>query len=73
MRTEDNVYAVEAFSATVGDGDKPGLLALAAENIDWIIPGGGWPLHGMHRGHAGLEDFLWKAAEAVETSFSGPF
>jgi len=35
----------------MGGGDKQGLLALSAENIEWIIPGEDWPLAGTHRGH----------------------
>ncbi|MCW6512264.1 nuclear transport factor 2 family protein [Lichenifustis flavocetrariae] len=52
----------------MGRGDKQGLLALSAEDIEWIIPGKDWPLAGTHRGHGGLTDFLRKAAETVETS-----
>ena len=44
------------------------LLALSAEDIEWIIPGEDWPLAGTHRGHAGLADLLQKASETVETS-----
>ena len=48
------------------------LLALVAEDIEWIIPGEDWPLAGTHRGHAGLEDVLQKANETVETSYPKP-
>jgi hypothetical protein len=48
------------------------LLALSAENIEWIIPGEDWPLAGTHRGHAGLENLLQKANETVETAFPEP-
>jgi hypothetical protein len=56
----------------MGRGDKQGLLALSAEDIEWIIPGQDWPLAGTHRGHAGLADLLQKASEMVETSFPEP-
>jgi uncharacterized protein len=46
---------------------------LAAEDIEWIIPGKDWPLAGTHRGHAGLADLLQKASEMLETSFPKPF
>ena len=46
---------------------KQGLLALAAEDIEWIIPGQDWPLAGTYRGHAGLEELLQKS-EMLETS-----
>ena len=48
------------------------LLALSAEDIEWIIPGKDWPLAGTHRGHAGLTALLQKASETVETSFPEP-
>jgi ketosteroid isomerase-like protein len=48
------------------------LLALSAEDIEWIVPGEGWPLAGTHRGHAGLENLLQKANETVETSYPQP-
>ena len=57
----------------MGRGDKQALLALSAEDIEWIIPGEGWPLAGTHRGHAGLADLLQKASETVETSYPEPF
>ena len=72
MSIEDNVQSVKAFFAAMGSGDKQGLLALSAEDIEWIIPGEDWPLAGTHRGHAGLADVLQKASEKVETSFPEP-
>ncbi len=65
---EENVQIVKDFFAAIGRGDKQGLLALSAEDIEWIIPGEDWPLAGTHRGHAGLADLLQKASEMVETS-----
>jgi ketosteroid isomerase-like protein len=53
----------------MGRGDKQGLLALSAEDIEWIIPGE-WAWAGTHRGHAGLINFLQKAPETVEISTS---
>jgi ketosteroid isomerase-like protein len=72
MNTNDNVQVVKDFFAALDRGDKEGLLALSAEDIEWIIPGDGWPLAGTHRGHAGLGAFLRKASETVETSFPEP-
>jgi ketosteroid isomerase-like protein len=72
MSTQENVQTVKDFLAAMGSGDKQGLLALAAEDIKWIIPGEDWPLAGTHRGHAGLADVLQKASEEVETSFPEP-
>jgi len=65
--TQENVQIVKDFFAAMG-GDKQGLLALSAEDIEWIIPGKDWPLAGTHRGHAGLTALLQKASETVETS-----
>ena len=64
MSTEKNVQTVKDFFAAIGRGDRKGLLALVAEDIEWIIPGENWPLAGTHRGHAGLADVLQKASEA---------
>ena len=72
MSIEKNVQIVKDFLAALGRRDKQGLLALSAEDIEWIIPGEDWPLAGTHRGHAGLENLLQKANETVETSFPAP-
>jgi uncharacterized protein len=71
MNTQENVQIVKDFFAAMG-GDKQGLLALAAEDIEWIIPGEDWPLAGTHRGHEGLTDLLQKVSDMVETSFTEP-
>ena len=72
MSTQENVQIAKNFLAAIGRRDKQGLLALSAEDIEWIIPGEDWPLAGTHRGHAGLTDLLQKASEEVETSFPEP-
>ena len=72
MSTKENVQITKDFFAAIGRGDKQGLLALSAEDIEWIIPGEGWPLAGTHRGHAGLADLLQKASETLETSYPKP-
>ncbi|WP_263351299.1 nuclear transport factor 2 family protein [Acidicapsa acidisoli] len=72
MSIEKNVQVVRNFLAALGSRDKQGLLALAAEDIEWIVPGENWPLAGTHRGHAGLENLLQKANETVETSYPEP-
>jgi ketosteroid isomerase-like protein len=72
MSTQKNVQIVKDFFAAMGRGDKGGLMALSAEDIEWIIPGEDWPLAGTHRGHAGLAGLLQKASEMVETSFPEP-
>ena len=72
MSTRENVQIVKDFFAAVGRGDKQGLLALVADDIEWIIPGEDWPLAGTHRGHAGLAEVLRKASVEVETTYPEP-
>ena len=72
MSIETNVQIVKNFLAALGSRDKQGLLALSAENIEWILPGEDWPLAGTHRGHAGLADLLQKASEMLEISYPEP-
>jgi ketosteroid isomerase-like protein len=69
MSTEDNVQIVKNFLAAMGGSNKQALLALVAEDIEWIIPGEDWPLAGTHRGHAELAAVLQKASEEVETTY----
>ena len=46
MSIEENVQIVKNFFAAMGGGNKQDLLALVAEDIEWIIPGEDWPLAG---------------------------
>ena len=71
MSIKENVHIVKNFLAALGRRDKQGLLALSAEDIEWIIPGEDWPLAGTHRGHAGLADLLQKTSE-IEISSPEP-
>jgi ketosteroid isomerase-like protein len=71
MSIQENVQIVKDFFAAVGRGDQQGLLALCADDIEWIIPGKGWPLAGTHHGHAGLANVLQKASE-LEISSEAP-
>jgi hypothetical protein len=68
MSIEKNVQTVKDFFAAIGRGEREGLLALVAEDIEWIIPGDDWPLAGRHRGHAGLAELLETASKSIETS-----
>ena len=72
MSTQKNVQIVKDLFAAMDRGDKQGLLALSAEDIEWIIPGENWPLAGTYRGHAGLVDLLQKASEMFEISHPEP-
>ena len=73
MSTRENVQIVKDFFAAL----RPPRYASSAgvvypEDIEWIVPGEGWPLAGTYRRHAGLENVLQKADETVETSYPQP-
>lgn len=72
MSTERNLQTVKDFFAAMGSYDRQDLLALAAEDIEWIIPGEGWPLAGTHRGHAELAAVLQKASDEIEIAYPKP-
>ncbi len=72
MIHEKNVQVVKSFLAAMSTRDKQSLLALVAEEIQWIIPGENWPLAGTYQGHAGLEKLLQQANDTMETSFPEP-
>jgi len=68
MTTEQNVQTVKDFFAAIGCGDSDALLALVADDIEWVIPGRDWPIAGTYRGHTGLADLLETASKSLETS-----
>ena len=72
MSIEENVQIVKGFFAAIGSGDKQRVLALVAEDIEWIVPGEDWPLAGTHRGHAGLAAVLQKASKEIEMAYPKP-
>jgi ketosteroid isomerase-like protein len=72
MSTQENVQIVKDFFAAMGSYNKQALLALVAEDVEWIVPGEDWPLAGTHRGHAGLAAVLRKASEEVEMTYPEP-
>jgi uncharacterized protein len=72
MSTQENVQIVKDFFAAVGSYNQQYLLALVAEDIEWIIPGEDWPLAGTHRGHTELAAVLQKASEEVEMTYPKP-
>ena len=72
MSVEENVQIVKDFFAAMGGYNRQDLLALVAEDIEWIIPGEDWPLAGTHRGQAELAAVLQKASEEVETTYPKP-
>src|SRR6202049_1254151 len=72
MTIEENIQVVKDFFAAMGSYNEHDLLALVTENIEWIIPGEGWPLAGTYRGHAELAAVLKKASEEGETQYPKP-
>ena len=68
MSIETNIQTVKDFFAAIGRGDRAALLALVADDFEWVIPGRDWPLAGTRRGHAGLADLLETASQTIETS-----
>ena len=68
MSIEKNIQTVKNFFAAIDRGDREALLALVAEEIEWIIPGKDWPLAGTYRGHAGLAGLLETASKSMQTS-----
>ena len=68
MTTERNIQTVKDFFAAIGRGDREALLALVAEDIEWIIPGQDWPLAGTRHGHSGVVNLLETASQSLETS-----
>lgn len=67
MSIEKNIQTVKDFFAAIGGGDRESLLALVADDIEWIIPGENWPLAGTYRGHTGLANLLETASRSMET------
>ena len=72
MSIEKNIQTVKDFFAAIGRGDREALLALVAEDIEWIIPGEDWPLAGTHRGRAGVAAAFQKASKEVPFSYPEP-
>lgn len=68
MSIQKNIQTVKDFFAAIGRADREALLALVAEDIEWIIPGKDWPLAATYRGHARLADLLETASRSMETS-----
>ena len=63
MSAQKNIQIVNGAYAAFGRGDIQGLLALFAEDIEWIIPGEEWLLAGTYRGRAEVADFFKKDSE----------
>jgi ketosteroid isomerase-like protein len=72
MSIDKNVKIVKDFFAAIGSYKEHDLLALVADDIEWIIPGEDWPLAGTYRGHAEFAAVLKKASEEVEMTYPKP-
>ena len=72
MSVQKNVQIVKDTFAAFGRGDMQGVLALLADDIEWITPGEGLPFAGTHRGQAGVADFFQKVSEAMKFSSLKP-
>jgi ketosteroid isomerase-like protein len=72
MSTDRNLQTVKKFFSAMDGAEKENLLALAAEDIEWIIPGEDWPLAGTHRGHSELAAVLQKASDEIEMTYPKP-
>jgi len=69
---QENVQIVKNGYAAFSRGDIQGLLALFAEDIEWISPGEGLPLAGTYRGRAEVAGFFQKLSGALEFSSFEP-
>jgi uncharacterized protein len=72
MSAQENVQIVKDAYAAFGRGDIQGLLALLADDIEWITPGEGLPFAGTYRGLAEVAGFFQKVSEMFEMSFFEP-
>jgi uncharacterized protein len=72
MSEQQNVQIVKDGFAAYARGDMQGLLALFAEDIEWIVPGEGLPFAGTYRGLAEVEGFFQKISEMLEVSLFEP-
>ena len=72
MSVRENVQIVKDAYAAFGRGDIQGLLALLAEDIEWVSPGGALPPSGTYRGPAAVAGFFQKLSEVVEFSSFAP-
>ena len=72
MSIQSNIQIVKDFFSAMGQYDEQNLLSLVAEDIEWIIPGEGWPLAGTYRGLQQLSAILKKASDEVEMTYPTP-
>lgn len=74
MAEEDNVRLAQEGYAAFGRGDIAGVLAICADDIEWVQPGpGDLPASGTYRGKAGVGDFFGRLAGAISFSRFEPY
>jgi ketosteroid isomerase-like protein len=66
MGAQENVQAVKDGYAAYGRSDIQSVLALMAEDVEWMIPGAGLPVAGIYRGRDGVASFFQKLAAEFE-------
>jgi uncharacterized protein len=66
MGTQENVQILKDGYAAYGRGDLESVLALVAEDVEWMIPGAGLPVAGTYRGRDGVASFFQKLAAEFE-------
>src|ERR1700722_7697865 len=72
MSIEKNIQTVKDFFAAIGRGDREGLLALDAEDIEWINPGDAPPGAGTDRQHGEWAAGLLTASKERGTTYPTP-
>jgi ketosteroid isomerase-like protein len=63
---------VQQVYADFGRGDLQGLLALLADDIEYVSPGDGLPLAGTYRGHAAVTNHFEKLLSEVQIEALDP-
>ena len=67
MAEQQNIEIVKRGYEAFGQGDINGLLALCAENIEWVTPGPSeMPTAGIRRGHEQVAKFFTALDELFE-------
>lgn len=66
MGAQENVQVIKDGYAAFARGDMAALMALFADDIEWVIPGEGLPLAGTYRGHAGVTQFFQQLTSVSE-------
>jgi uncharacterized protein len=66
MGAQENKQVVQQAYSAFARGDIQGLLALCAEDIQWVSPGEGLPPTGTYHGHAAVANAFEKLVRELE-------